>query len=240
MPPGLPMSGRGMPGLGRGAIPLALMPSGAAQSGVTAAGKARAPRGGSAAAVTGPSAPAPGTGWPVYPEPPGGAFMPAPGIFAQPGWGGPALPAMMSAGPMMPGFGPPRSHNIDVSNLYDQWLDLSTRPTLAWCDLPPGSVIEAATHDYANVVDGTALFMIREKYQPDQDGVYMEAGFLGTSNPAQSIQLSLLFDLKTNPIFCAGILHWCATGIGLCCASLPHKHVFHMPHLRFRETKRVK
>ena len=68
----------------------------------------------------------------------------------------------------------------------------------------------------------------------------MEAGFLGTSNPAQSIQLSLLFDLKTNPMFCAGILHWCATGIGLCCAALPHKHVFHMPHLRFRETKRVK
>ena len=52
MPPGLPMSGRGMPGLGRWANPLALMPSGAAQSGVTAAGKVQAPRGGSAAAVT--------------------------------------------------------------------------------------------------------------------------------------------------------------------------------------------
>ena len=135
MPPGLPMPGRGVPGPGPGAIPLAMMQSGAAQSGVTAAGKARAPLGGRAAAVLGPSAPAPGKGWPVYPVPPGGAFMPAPGTFAQPGWGGQALPAMMSAGPMMPGFGPPRSHNIDVSKLYDQWLDLSTMPTLAWCVL---------------------------------------------------------------------------------------------------------
>ena len=172
MPPGLPMSGRGMPGLGPGAIPLALMQSGAAQSGVTAAGKARAPRGGSAAAASVPAALAPGAGGPVYPKPPGGAFRPAPGIFGQHGGGGPSQPPIMSSAPMMPGLGLPQNHNIDVAHIYDQWLDLSTRPTLAWCMLPPGSVIEAATHDFSNVVDGTALFMIKEKY------------------------LSLLFDLK--------------------------------------------
>ena len=172
MPPGLPMFGRGMPGLGRGAVPLALMPRGPAPPGVNAERKAKAPRGASAAAARVPAALGPGAGGPVYPEAPGGAFRPAPGIFGQHGWGGPSQPSIMSSAPMMPGVGLPLNHNIEVSNLYDQWLDLSTRPTLAWCMLPPGSVIEAATHDFSNVVDGTALCMIKEKY------------------------LSLLFDLK--------------------------------------------
>ena len=169
-----------------------------------------------------------------------------PGVppYGVPGFG--AVPFFGGAGFGFQGFqnaAPPPSSSKKkpdpLENYYERWLDLTMEPFAVQVEVAPGGIIEVATTDANGTVDGTALYMVRQKYPLDAWGCFFELAFAGASSPSQSVVLQQGFH-RSYPLGGGPyLLHWCA-GPSAQCQGVCHRQALHSTYLRFRKLESIK